>query len=112
MNLSLLGERIKYTRTKQGLTLEKLSEKVGISRNFLWEIEDGRKAPAITTFYNICSELSVSADYLFGFSPVYSEIDNTDKENVVLSICNIVNSFEPKEINMLYELLETYNRCK
>lgn len=109
MDLTLIGERIKLARTEQKLTLEKLSEKIGISRNFLWEIEDGRKAPALPTFYNICDALNVSADFLFGFSPA----DNINKEiNPTSSLLNSIKDFNEKELTVLSELLKTYNKTK
>lgn len=111
MNI-LMGERIKHARKKQGLTLEKLSEKVGISRNFLWEIEDGRKAPAVTTLYNICNELQVSADYLFGFSSIYNPQKKDKKDDNIVSICNIIGNLNEGETETLYELLKTYDKCK
>ena len=107
MELSLMGERIKSVRTKQKLTLEKLSEKVGISRNFLWEIEDGRKAPALQTLCGICRELNVSADYLLGFSAVYSRAVGAE-DLVSDKISKIINNFDEREIIMLHELLKTY----
>ena len=112
MDLSLMGERIKHTRIKQKLTLEKLSEKVGISRNFLWEIESGRKAPAIQTLHSICKALNVSADYLLGFSTVQSQPDSGVGENTVLQIYNIIESLDDKEIFVLHELLGTYSKYK
>ena len=109
MDFDLLGERIKYARTGKGLTLEKLSEKIDISRNFLWEIEDGRKAPALPTFYKICDSLDVSADFLLGFSPN----DNTNTENnPASSILNSIKNFNEKELTILSELLKTYNKVK
>ena len=106
MNLSLLGERIKFTRTDQKLTLEKLSERVGISRNFLWEIEAGRKAPAIQTLHNICKELRVSADYLFGFS---SKNDYTnDAGGKPSETHGMIDFLNEDETLLLYELLKTY----
>ena len=109
MDLILLGERIKQSRIEQKLTLEKLSEKIGISRNFLWEIEDGRKAPALPTFYKICDSLDVSADFLLGFSP--NENINTEK-NPASSFFNSIKNFNEKELTILSELLKTYNKVK
>ena len=68
LNLSEMGDKIKAARTEKKLTLEVLSERLGISRNFLWETEAGRKAPAIQTLYNIGKESNISIDYLFGLS--------------------------------------------
>ena len=112
MDLALIGCRIKNARTKQRLTLEKLSEMVGISRNFLWEIEAGRKAPAMQTFYNICKEINVSADYLFGFSSSYALSGKEENEEIISRIYDMIDSFDTKEIMMLYELLKTYSNYK
>ena len=106
MDFGLLGKRIKFARTGKGLTLEKLSEKIDISRNFLWEIEDGRKAPALPTFYNICDALGVSADFLLGFSSADNE------KNPVSSVLEAIKSFNEKELTILSELLKTYNKIK
>ena len=109
MDFDLLGERIKFARTGKGLTLEKLSEKIDISRNFLWEIEDGRKAPALPTFYKICDSLDVSADFLLGFSP--NDNINTEK-NPASSVLNSIKNFNEKELTILSEFLKTYNKVK
>ena len=107
MELSLMGERIKHIRAEQKLTLEKLSERVGISRNFLWEIEDGRKAPALSTLCGICRELNVSADYLLGFSPVCGRAES-DGGQTMRKICEIIDTLDENEKTMLHELLITY----
>lgn len=103
MNLSSLGEKIKSARIEKKLTLEKLSEKLCISRNFLWEIEAGRKAPAIQTLYNIGKELNLSIDYLFGLSGSIKWL-NDEEQN----INNIINKLNKEEINLLYKLLKCY----
>lgn len=53
MDLKAMGVRIKAERKRQKLTIEQLAEKIGISRNFMWEIQEGKKAPAIHTLVNI-----------------------------------------------------------
>ena len=37
-----VGQRLQYVRTKQGLTLDQLAERAGISNSFLSEVEQGR----------------------------------------------------------------------
>lgn len=106
MELSLMGERIKRIRAEQKLTLETLSERVGISRNFLWEIEDGRKAPALGTLCCICRELNVSADYLLGFSSVCVRAESGGQTEHKIS--EIIDTLDENEKIMLRELLITY----
>ncbi len=101
-----MGEKIKTARMNKKLTLEKLSEKIGISRNFLWEIEAGRKAPAIQTLYKIGESLNVSIDYLFGFNeqPVLNK-KNTNKYD---NIYELILSLDEKETDFIYKLLKAY----
>lgn len=108
MDMTIMGKRIKAARTQQRLTLEKLSEKIGISRNFLWEIEAGRKAPAIQTLYTISKELNISIDYLFCLSSNPKLSDNTEPE-ISKKINHIIDDLNFKEKHMLYALLNTYN---
>ena len=104
LDLSIIGERIKSARTEKKLTLEKLSEQIGISRNFLWEIEAGRKAPAILTLYNIGKSLNLSIDYILGLSNNIKWLETKNEQN----INDIVNEFDKKELDILYKLLKEY----
>ncbi len=107
MDMSIMGEKIKSARMAKKYTLEKLSEKIGISRNFLWEIEAGRKAPAIQTLYNISKELNLSIDYMFGLSETQKLLDNADI-NTGTSISRLLTDLSEKEIMLFLELLKTY----
>lgn len=101
-----MGEKIKSARMDKKLTLEKLSEKIGISRNFLWEIEAGRKAPAIQTLYKISESLNISIDYLFGLNEqqVLNQ-QNSDKHN---NIYSLILSLDENEADFIYRLLKAY----
>lgn len=106
MDMPAMGEKIKAARMAKKYTLEKLSEKIGISRNFLWEIEAGRKAPAIQTLYNISRELNLSIDYMFGLSENKKLLDST--ANTDASINRLLCDLSEKELNIFSELLKTY----
>ena len=109
MDLSVMGLRIKSVRLENKLTLEKLSEKLGISRNFLWEIEAGRKAPAIQTLFKIGKELNISLDYILGLSPTAAKL-SLDKDDDISKIEYLLNSLTSHEVKILYNLLETYTK--
>jgi len=108
MDLISMGERIKTIRTEKKLTLEKLSEKIGISRNFLWEIEAGRKSPAIQTLYNISKELNVSIDYLFGLSYDIKYLNQKNEKDTISEINASINELSTEELFILSKLLNTY----
>ncbi len=108
VELSTMGMRIKAIRTQKKLTLEKLSENIGISRNFLWEIEAGRKAPAVQTLYNIGKELNVSVDYILGLTDNRKKIVSEEEHSDILEIKNILEHLSVPEIKTIYQLLKTY----
>lgn len=62
MDYSLIGRNIKNERTKQKLTQEQLSEKAGISTNFLACIEIGVRRGSFETYVNIANALHVTLD--------------------------------------------------
>ncbi len=107
MELAFMGEKIKAARMAKKYTLEKLSEKIGISRNFLWEIEAGRKAPAIQTLYNISKELDLSIDYIFGLNTSKQWLNPTGNHNKT-EVNNLLSDLSDTELSLIAELLKTY----
>jgi transcriptional regulator with XRE-family HTH domain len=65
VNKVLFGKKIKNAREDIDLTQFALAEKVGISQNFLGDIERGLKLPSIDTLIKISNVLKISLDSLF-----------------------------------------------
>ena len=63
MSLSNLGDKIRETRLKCGLTQDRLAEMVDISTNFMSLIENGRNM-SVETLVKIADALGVTVDYL------------------------------------------------
>ena len=63
MSLSNLGDKIRETRLKCGLTQDRLAEMVDISTNFMSLIENGRNM-SVETLMKIADALGVTVDYL------------------------------------------------
>lgn len=59
-----IGERVRMIREDQGRTREQLAEKAGISTQFLFEIETGRKGMTARTIIGIAEALNVSTDII------------------------------------------------
>lgn len=74
-DMKVIGGRIRKYRESQLLIREAFAEEVGISPQFLAEIETGKKGMSAETLYKICSQYHLSADYiLFGHSPDRSDL--------------------------------------
>ena len=62
----LLREKIAEKRTNAGLTQEALAEKVGVSRNTVYNWEAGISKPNVKTIKRLAEVLGVSADFFYG----------------------------------------------
>jgi transcriptional regulator with XRE-family HTH domain len=54
-----IGKVIKSAREKQSLTQQDLSERVGISRNYISDIECGRYIPSVEKLLSLATTLEI-----------------------------------------------------
>lgn len=64
MDFELLGKRIREERQARGLTQERLAEMVGISTNFMGQIERADRKLSLETLLGICNALKVNPDFI------------------------------------------------
>ena len=68
-----LAKKIREERTKAGLTLDELAEKAGLSKTYLWELEQdeaGVKRPSADVVLKIADALSLTIADLMGLPTV------------------------------------------
>jgi transcriptional regulator with XRE-family HTH domain len=65
-DLDALGERLRNERLAQGLTLEMLAARTGVSRSMISAVESGGKAPTIVVLHRITTGLGISMSRLMG----------------------------------------------
>ncbi len=74
-----IGSNIRAARVRADLTQEKMSEMIGVTPQYLSDLERGLVGTSISTLIRICTELNVSSDFiLFGSS------SDTDSANSTL----------------------------
>lgn len=84
-----IGEKIKYLRTRQGMTLEELGEKVGVGKSTVRKWETGAIANMRRNkIASLADALNVSPSYLMGWEDEY----NTDM-NIDSNSGSVSNSF-------------------
>jgi DNA-binding XRE family transcriptional regulator len=59
------GRRLLRLREDAGLTQAGLIARVGISKGFMSELENGKRMPSAQTLYRLARQLGVSMDYLW-----------------------------------------------
>lgn len=75
-----VGNRIRMFRSQKNYTAEKLSEEVGISAKYMYQIESGRVGFSTKILYEIANALGVSAD------AILSEDSATLEDNILLEV--------------------------
>ena len=100
-----VGRRIRNYREELGLTREAFAEQVGISPQFLSEIESAKKGISVETLHKICTAFQVSSDYfVFGKpnmslgSPANRLLDEVSNENMeeYMTIIAMINALVKK----------------
>ena len=94
-----IGERIKLSREKSGLTQEKLADALGVSSQFVSDIERGVSGPSIYTIICISKLLHVSCDYLL------LGIENSSSFPAPLDHLNYLTEEEKKQVVASIRLL-------
>ena len=94
INRRELGKKIKFEREKNKYTQFQLSCLIGVSPNFLGDIERGVKLPSLETLIKLCNTLKLSLDYLLSDS-----LDNVvSDENVTV--------YTDKQMNILKNIVK------
>jgi len=60
------GREIRRRREAQGLTLEQLADRAGLTPNYIGTIENGKRDPSLSTVLALSSGLRISPAELFG----------------------------------------------
>ena len=93
INYFKLGDRIRFYRTKAGLSQEKLAEFVNLTNVHISKIENGNTNPTVETIVNIATVLNVTPDQLL----VDSLPQNKNDLNSLLLDCT------PEDVSILVE---------
>lgn len=64
-------KRIIQLRENEGLSQEKFAQRIGLSRNFINQVENGKKNLSDRTISDICREFCINEDWLrYGTEPM------------------------------------------
>jgi transcriptional regulator with XRE-family HTH domain len=75
-----LGEKIRAERKRQELTLDRLAEKTGSSKSYIWGLENGPAVrPSADKISKVAAALNVSVDYLLNDDKQTPTASDTDQ---------------------------------
>ena len=99
MDKSVVGKRIRHKRESLSLSREEFAEKIGISSQFLAQIENATRGMSADTLYKICVTFGISADYiLLGQQPT---------DGMRVPAVDLLTQIPPKYVGLLEESLNT-----
>ena len=82
-NVYNIGANIRTARMRADLTQEEMSEKIGVTPQYLSDLERGLVGTSIPTLIMICNSLNVSSDFiLFGNSSEHDSTNSTLIERI------------------------------
>jgi transcriptional regulator with XRE-family HTH domain len=99
MDTVFIGKRIQEQRKLKKLTQDNLSEIVGISKNYLSEVERGNKEAGVVTFANIAKALDVPADLLL------RDIVDSGKPFVLNDLTEKMKELSPAQLKFITDLV-------
>lgn len=98
LDYTIIGERLKKTRTDKKMTQENLAEKLDVSIAFLSRIERGNSHINLKRLSQICEILGVSEGYILNGTSNSSENYLTSEFN------NILSSVSPEKQKLIYKI--------
>lgn len=101
-------DRIIQIRKNNGLSQEKFAERIGLSRNFINQVESGKKNISDRTINDICREFSINEVWLRtgegGDENMYRKLPEEDRFSLSLGkLSETENEFVKRGVNLLAE---------
>lgn len=111
----MIGNRIKETREKNGMTQSALSKKLGISRSAVNAWEMGISVPSAQYLVEVSKLFNVSTDYLLGLDEK-EQIDVSDlsdeEKQMIYSMINYFKKYGQPIRSLNLQLEEEYDIIK
>lgn len=93
-----MKERLLKIRKEQKLTQDEFAEKLGLSKNYIWQIEKGERNPSDRTIKDVCRTFRVNYDWLVdGIGDMYQD-DDGDAQAIIDSVLQGENEFARKTL--------------
>jgi transcriptional regulator with XRE-family HTH domain len=97
---TLIGERLRTFRKKQGLSQDKLAEKAGLHNTYIGQVERGEKNITMESLQKIVNALEIS------FEELFRNVNTAQTPNSIPADCyNMILSRPTKEQLLIKEVI-------
>ena len=90
-----LGDKVRSLRLKQKISIEQLSEKTGLSKGLISQIERDITGPSVASLWKISKALNVTMNYFFDEYDDFNQVVRKNERKKIMM----------KKANRVYELL-------
>lgn len=104
-DMKYIGENIRIARKGKNLTIDTLSELIGISSSFLGTLERGESSLSVETLIGVCKALEVSADSIIFDRNVTPEPSISDKKDTIMTL---LSNATDDELSFLIDYIKLY----
>lgn len=104
-HLKFIGQNIRAARKNKNLTIETLSELIGISPSFLGTLERGESSLSVETLVKVCRTLDISADSIIIDNNQLQSSSISDKKDI---IATLLNKATDEELDYLIDYIKFY----
>lgn len=102
-----MGKRIRERREFLNMNRETLSEKLGVSPQFIADIEYGNKGVSLRKLYLLCQALGVSADYILA-GERFDDDDDEDLSRAREKVMSILCKCDAKQLDGIEKIAIIY----
>lgn len=99
---ALLAKRFRYYREKTGMTIEELSQKAGLNKTYLSQIERYGSVPTLKTLDKLATALQIPIDWIL------ADIIPAGKPILLGEIIDAFNQFLPAQKEIAKNIVEAY----
>lgn len=105
--MNTLGERLKYSRKKNGYTQESLSEAIGISRGVIFNLEKDKTEPQGIVVNAVCQTLKINKDWLlYGTGEMEDNSETSRSARVLAAIYDAARGLSEEEQLFLLDTIK------
>lgn len=101
MPAKVFSKRLQQLRLEKGVSQEKMSLELGMTKNYIYNIETCRSYPSMTQFFSICEYLKIDPYKFICFEPCYNA-----KED---ELFDIVKDWDNEKMDRLIHIAKEMN---
>ena len=105
--LKHIGTNIRAARKRKNLTIDVLSELVGVSPSFFGTLERGYSSLSVETLINVCKALDVSADSIIFKQETTLSSPVDEKKDILFTM--LINASD-EELSFLIDYIKLYRK--